>query len=259
MRSALATASEPAGRRAFRRPAAWLAAGSLLLALAGCAGMEEPEEDTVLTTRSGETSIEVTESTTEQGQQVVRVRTTFRGEESMVTLNIDEPVYEVEIPLSIRQQRPAGAPADAGEGGAGAGSRRFEDILIAQYLEKAQQHMLDGDYNAALRQVNLVLNVNPDHVQALTMKGSIYYAMGNYQLANEQYERVLALDPSNQEVRKFQEFLRNQQQGRQPELPGVQGGAAPRPPEAPPGQAPAPPEGGSGGGNGGSASREGES
>ena len=90
--------------------------------------------------------------------------------------------------------------------------------------------MLSGDYNAALRQINLVLSVQPDNVQALMMKGSVYYAMGNYQLANEQFEQVLVVDPSNEEVRQFQEFLGAQQDITQPNLPS----AAPEPAPAPP-------------------------
>ena len=97
--------------------------------------------------------------------------------------------------------------------------------------------MLKGDYNGALRQVNLVLLVRPEHVQTLTMKGSIYYAMGNYRLANDQWEQVLAVDPSNREVVDFVEFIKNREAG-----------SAPPPPGAPsPGvQTPAAPEGAEG-------------
>jgi hypothetical protein len=196
-------------------------------ALAGCKSSAPSDGGrTVLATRSGETLIQVTESD-EGGSKVVRVRTQFRGEEANIVLNIDEANYEVEIPLSIDQVAPQAAAGSAAGGGGGG---NFNDLLAAQYLEKAQEHMLNGDYNAALRQVDLVLTVQPDNVQALTMKGSIYYAMGNYELANQTWEQVLVLDPSNQEVRNFQDYLKAQTQARQPNLPGGASGNAPQPP-----------------------------
>ncbi len=217
----------------------WNAAALLVVLglVAGCGASSDPDkpETSVLKTRSGETSIQVTESE-QDGVQVVRVTTTFRGQESSIVMAVDHPVYEVDIPLSIAQQAPAmsGAPAAGGVPGAvpGAGGN-FQDLLIAQYLEKSQVAMLDGIYNEALRQVNLVLMVRPDHVPARQMKGSIYYAMGNYELANQEWEQVLTLDPSNQEVRDFIDFLKNRQGAPQPPLPGGAPGGGPAPPSAP--------------------------
>ena len=216
-----------------------LAMLTAVLALAGCKSSAPDQDRTVLSTRSGETLIQVTESE-EGGGKVVRVKTQFRGEEANIVLNIDESNYEVEIPLSIDQVQPAGATGGA-TGAAGApAAGNFADLLAAQYLEKAQEHMLNGDYNAALRQVDLVLTVQPDNVQGLTMKGSIYYAMGNYQLADQTWEQVLVLDPSNQEVRDFQDYMKAQRGARQPNLPSGAAGSAPQPP----GTAPAAPPGG---------------
>lgn len=237
MRCALATDSNPGlrpipgNRRAgATRRACALAIAAAVWLVVGCAATEpEMEEETVLATRTGETGIQVTESS-RGGEQIVRVKTTFRGEDSVVVLRIDEPVYEIDIPLSIAQQRP---PAAAGGApGAGAAQGDLGSLLAAQYLERAQKAMLDGDYNEALRQVNLVLAVQPDNVQALMMKGSTYYAMGNYQLASEQWEQVLTIDPSNQEVREFQQFLESQQPAPAPNPPGAPAGAAPQPPPA---------------------------
>ena len=89
---------------------------ALMLGLAvGCAKGSKAGKS-ILTTRSGETGIQVTESD-EDGIQVVRITTTFRGKESTVVLAVDQPVYEVDIPLSINQQQPGfagGAPANPG-------------------------------------------------------------------------------------------------------------------------------------------------
>jgi hypothetical protein len=206
------------------------------LVLGGCKTTQPKEGQTVLSTRTGETYIQVTESE-EGGAKVVRVKTQFRGQESSIVLNIDEPTYEIEIPLSIDQVIP-GTTAGAAPGPGAGGKGNYGDLLAAQYLEKAQEQMLNGDYNGALRQVDLVLTVSPDHVQALTMKGSIYYAMGNYALANQVWEQVLVLDPSNEEVRNFQDFVKSQKGPQQPNVPGAGVGQAPKPPATTaPGQA----------------------
>jgi tetratricopeptide (TPR) repeat protein len=203
-----------------------LAAGALL-GLPGCsssapkAGKETAPGKTILATRQGESSIQVSESEID-GSQVVRINTRYRGEENTIVLSIDQPVYEIEIPLTLEQIAPQTVAAARSPEG------QFQDLLIAQYLEKAQEAMLNGDYQGALRQVNLVLLTRPDHAQGHTMKGSIYYAMGNYSLANDEWERVLQLDPSNQEVRQFMDFLKSRKGAPQPPLPG-----APRAPAAP--------------------------
>jgi len=206
-----------------------VACGVILLVLAGWmpsgADAAEPkkEERTVLLTKKGETSIQVTESE-EDGNQIVRVRTVFRGEENIIVLNIDLPVYEVEIPLSIDQVIPQTTAA-----GVRGPEGQFQDMMIAQWLQKAQQSMLDGDYNGALRQVDTVLQVDPDNIQAMAMKGSVYYALGNYELASETWEVVLSLDPTNREVREFRKFLQNRSSAKPPPLPGgqVQPGQSP--------------------------------
>jgi hypothetical protein len=67
------------------------------------------------------------------------------------------------------------------------------------------------------------------------MKGSVYYAMGNYSLANDAWEKVLQLDPSNQEVRQFMDFLKSRKGAPQPPLPGAPRGTGttgPNPPAA---------------------------
>jgi len=174
---------------------------------------------TVLAAKQGEASIQVTESE-EDGTQIVRISTKYKGEDHSIVLQIDQPVYDIEVPLTLEQIAPQTAAAARGPEG------QFQEMLINQYFEKAQEAMLAGDYPGALKQVNLVLLTRPDHVQGHAMKGSVYYAMGNYQLAEEEWQRVLQLDPSNQEVRTFTEFLKNRKGAPQPPLPGAPGAAA---------------------------------
>jgi tetratricopeptide (TPR) repeat protein len=240
MRSALATASKAARSGPASRALA-LALLPLVLALAGCGNGNggDGTERTVLLTRRGESSIQVTESERD-GNQIVRISTVFQGQENIIVLDIDLPVYDVEIPLSLEQVMPAAAAAQV-RGPEG----QFQDLLIAQTLQKAQQAMVAGDYNGALQQVDVVLQIKPNHVQAHAMKGSVYYALGNYELANEEWEYVLSLDPSNKEVQDFKEFLRNRPATRPPALPGTPGtggpGGAPRLPGTPGGTGTPPP------------------
>ncbi len=225
---------EASGRKQTHFPNGWTYATwagvslCLLLSLAmlGACSTNKKKTDggkTVLTTKQGESSIQVTEDEVD-GNQVVRINTRYRGEDHSIVLQIDQPVYDVEIPLTLEQIAPQTTQA-ARSGPEG----QFQDLLIAQYFEKAQEAMMAGDYPGALRNVNLVLLTRPDHAQAHSMKGSIYYAMGSYQLADEEWQRVLKLDPSNQEVRGFTEFLKNRKGAPTPPLPGAPGVAAPVP------------------------------
>ncbi len=224
MRSDSATGSSPAPALRLGKKLAQPLALLLALAVAACSfgGGKKPESGkSILNVKQGDTTIQVTEST-EDGYPVVRINTNYKGEDHSIVMSIDQPVYDVEIPLTVEQIAPQTAAA-AKSSPAG----NFEDLLINQYLEKAQESMLAGDYQAALRQVNLVLLTRPDHVPAHSMKGSIYYAMGNYQLANEEWQRVLTLDPSNQEVKSFMDFMKNRQSAPQPPLPGAPTGPGP--------------------------------
>ena len=99
----------------------------------------------------------------------------------------------------------------------------FQKLQVSEALEKAQQGMVRGDYLAAMRQVDIVLRLNSNHIQARAMKGSIYYALGDNQLANTEWNRVLLLDPGNKEVQGFQEFIRRNPGSPPPPLPGAPG------------------------------------
>ena len=94
-------------------------------------------------------------------------------------------------------------------------------MQVTEALEKAQQDMVRGDYLSAMRQVDIVLRLNSNHIQARAMKGSIFYALGDNQLANTEWNRVLLLDPGNKEVQGFQEFISRNPGTPPPPLPGA--------------------------------------
>ena len=96
----------------------WLAGLSLLPLvfgfLTGCGGSSPSKEENqpqrtfqasdeerpVLLTRRGDTMIQVVESIVD-GEQIVRVRTIIDGKESTTVINIDQPTYQLEIPLGL--------------------------------------------------------------------------------------------------------------------------------------------------------------
>ncbi|HUJ77268.1 MAG TPA: hypothetical protein VL359_20550, partial [bacterium] len=76
--------------------------------LAGCSSAAQDEGlngKTVLAMKQGDTSIQVTEARV-SGNQVVRINTRYKGEDHTIYLQIDQPVYDVEIPLTIEQIAP---------------------------------------------------------------------------------------------------------------------------------------------------------
>ena len=187
------------------------------------------EERPVLLTRHGDTLIQVVESTV-NGEQIVRVRTVIDGKESITVIHIDQPTYQLEIPLGPLRPPPPGAKGAAGTGQPGAPGGLaavpapspidLQKLQVTEALDKARQEMVNGDYLAAMRQVDIVLRLNSNHIQARAMKGSIYYALGDNQLANTEWNRVLLLDPGNTEVQGFQEFIRRNPGVPPPPLPG---------------------------------------
>lgn len=188
-------------------------------------------ERPVLLTRRGDMLIQVVEGEI-QGHQIVRVRTVFEGKENIIIINIDQPSYELEIPLGPPQPPPprpgakgaskGGKPGQAGQGEDATNTPL--DVYRVQEkdtLDKAQAAMVRGDYLAAMRSVDIVLRLNSNHIQARAMKGSIYYALGDNQLANNEWNRVLLMDPGNKEVQSFQDFLNRNPGGSPPPLPGA--------------------------------------
>ena len=179
-------------------------------------------EKVILQTRSNNALIRVTEASA-GNSQIIRVKTVFNGEENIIVLNIDEPVYEIEIPLGPQQVAlpPGGTAGDAGT--QKALQAQAQKMQTDQSLELAQKAMLAGNYNESIRNLDNLLQINPKHIKARSMKGSVYYALGNIDLANQEWERVLLVDPGNVEVRKFIDFLRRGPASPPPPLPGAGG------------------------------------
>jgi type IV pilus assembly protein PilF len=67
-------------------------------------------------------------------------------------------------------------------------------------LELAQGYFASGQYTTALDELKQALAVKPEMREAITLRGLIYAAMGEAQLAEESFRRSLALYPTDPDV-----------------------------------------------------------
>lgn len=64
-------------------------------------------------------------------------------------------------------------------------------------LELAQGYFSRGQFNTALDELKLALQAKPDMREAVNLRGLIYAAMGDSQLAEEAFRRALAVFPND--------------------------------------------------------------
>lgn len=64
-------------------------------------------------------------------------------------------------------------------------------------LELAQGYFSRGQFNTALDELKQALQLKPDMREAVNLRGLIYAAMGEHQLAEEAFRRALALYPND--------------------------------------------------------------
>lgn len=85
------------------------------------------------------------------------------------------------------------------------GSPDTNVTLFSQRLANANDAMLKAEYIKALEAINSALQIDNFNPQAHMMKGSIFYAMGKRQMARKEFDYVLKVDPTNEEVKRFKE------------------------------------------------------
>jgi Tfp pilus assembly protein PilF len=71
---------------------------------------------------------------------------------------------------------------------------------IIEYIEKAEEFKNRNMYHDAVRYYDMVLDLDPENIQALNNKGIILWANKKYKLAIEHFDRVLGLDKTNEEA-----------------------------------------------------------
>jgi Tfp pilus assembly protein PilF len=74
------------------------------------------------------------------------------------------------------------------------------EAQISDYFDRAERYKSRNQYNDAVRFYDLVLDLDPNHVDALNNKGIILWANRKYKLAINHFDKVLELDPKNSEA-----------------------------------------------------------
>lgn len=67
-------------------------------------------------------------------------------------------------------------------------------------IERAQYHLAAGEHKEALASIDVMLDSDPENLAALSLKGNVYTAMGDFDLAEQTYRRCLEIDPANSDV-----------------------------------------------------------
>ncbi|WP_457349679.1 type IV pilus biogenesis/stability protein PilW [Roseateles sp. P5_D6] len=71
------------------------------------------------------------------------------------------------------------------------------DRRAAIRLELAQGYFSRGQFNTALDELKMALQLKPDMREAVNLRGLIYAAMGEHQLAEEAFRRALVVYPND--------------------------------------------------------------
>jgi len=132
-------------------------------------------------------------------EYIIKVQVIKQGRMTETVHHFDSPNFYLEVPITERITSQVQA-----------GAAKHPDARIATFTQKldiARQSMLRTDYVSALKYVNEALLIDDQNPQAHMMKGSIYYAMGKYDLASAEYDLVLKLEPNNTEVLQFKKYM----------------------------------------------------
>lgn len=105
--------------------------------------------------------------------------------------------YRVTIPLSaLREKKNVTSNPEA--------VHNF-DVNVDELVNRADLAFQSSDYKGALETVQSALERSPKNVRALMMQGSLLHLLGNRESAKKSWEKALALDPANEEIRRVLE------------------------------------------------------
>lgn len=149
------------------------------------------------------------------GVYAIKIQVIKEGQISETVHYFDNPNFTISVPVSARimVQSPEEAEKAPDTG----------ILVFSQKLEVAREAMLETDYVAALEALNEALKIDSYNPQAHMMKGSIFYAMGKYDLARKEFDFVLKVDPDNMEVKRFKEFMESQSDKQNVKIEGIEG------------------------------------
>jgi len=74
------------------------------------------------------------------------------------------------------------------------------DEKIEKYYHMAEKYRNRNQYHEAIKYYDMVLAINPEHIDTLNNKGLILWENCKYRLAIEHFNRILDIDPENQDV-----------------------------------------------------------
>ena len=200
-----------------------LIVGMALLLLHACSMSSRPVEDDSFSQLVAQHSEETGEGNVvtkvfeerKNGIYVIKIQVIRDGQISETVHYFDNSNFSISVPVSARIM--VQSPEQAGK------SPDTTILVFSQKLEVAREAMLKTDYVAALEALNEALKVDSYNPQAHMMKGSIFYAMGKYDLARKEFDFVLKVDPDNIEVKRFKEFMESQSDNQKVKIEGVEG------------------------------------
>ncbi len=70
------------------------------------------------------------------------------------------------------------------------------------YINKGYEHILDEDYEAALKDFNKAIEIDPRSVEAYNNRGIVLGIMGNHYRAIQDFNMAIDLKPSDSEAYK---------------------------------------------------------
>lgn len=110
----------------------------------------------------------------------------------------EDPENDRLLAVLNRVERQAGVPEP---------SRRLAQGSAAGFIEErllgARNAAYDGHYELAVRRTTEVLEIRPDHVRALEIKGSAHFLMGARGEARAAWQRVIEIEPGNSQVAEY--------------------------------------------------------
>jgi type IV pilus assembly protein PilF len=111
------------------------------------------------------------------------------------------PLCLLSVVLSALLGGCAGGPGNSGKAELQTASdRTAAQKRAAIRVELATGYYEQGQYEAALDNIKLALQAEPDHADAVSVRALIYMAMGELGLAEDNFQRALRLAPGNADV-----------------------------------------------------------
>ena len=82
-----------------------------------------------------------------------------------------------------------------------------EPANVEARLELGKSLFETGDVAGALRETNAILNTDPDHAEALYNLGAIYGNLGNARMAQQHWNRLIAVAPESESGRQAKQMI----------------------------------------------------